>query len=250
MRMRKLLMMLTLLFLSLSVACSKNSQVIDKDGANSNQLVIKKNQKKWQAKIAKADIVHSEFEVTKQPVSRTLDNLKNHNQVVIKGTVNNLEKMHSPKGSVYTKATVQVDRVLSGDESLVNKQILLALEGGLVSFDHWYGEKRNLDREMLIKNDEFLLPEIGSQIITGLVPHNLDEPLEYNQALKESGFTSQNSFAINTPQYNFWVKDPKDSKYQLNNPKLRNGEDSLAKSLQKLTNEINQKYNTTQESGT
>lgn len=248
--MRKLLMMLTLLFLSLSVACSKNSQVIDKDGANSNQLVIKKNQKKWQAKIAKADIVHSEFEVTKQPVSRTLDNLKNHNQMVIKGTVNNLEKMHSPKGSVYTKATVQVDRVLSGDESLVNKQILLALEGGLVSFDHWYGEKRNLDREMMIKNDEFLLPEIGSQIITGLVPHNLDEPLEYNQALKESGFTSQNSFAINTPQYNFWVKDPKDSKYQLNNPKLRNGEDSLAKSLQKLTNEINQKYNTTQESGT
>lgn len=248
--MRKLLMMLTLLFLSLSVACSKNSQAIDKDGSNSNQLVIKKNQKKWQAKIAKADIVHSEFEVTKQPVSRTLDNLKNHNQVVIKGTVNNLEKMHSPKGSVYTKATVQVDRVLSGDESLVNKQILLALEGGLVSFDHWYGEKRNLDREMLIKNDEFLLPEIGSQIITGLVPHNLDEPLEYNQALKESGFTSQNSFAINTPQYNFWVKAPKDSKYQLNNPKLRNGEDSLAKSLQKLTNEINQKYNTTQESGT
>ena len=114
--------------------------------------------------------------------------------------------------------------------------------------DDWYSEGRHKDynHDMLVKNDEFPLPSIGAKIIAGLIPINLDEPIEFNNDLKRSGFTSKNSFAINTPQYNFWVKEPKAKKYRLNNPKLRkkniNG-DYLAESLQQLTKEINKKYN-------
>lgn len=211
--------------------------------------LIHKNRKIWQRNLAKADVIHSdEFANQSTVASTSLEQLQNHSQTVIQGTVFNLQKMHSPEGMSYTKATIYVDRVISGDESLQNKNIYLALDGGLVSYDCWYakniGKTKDPNHEMLIKNDEFPLPMIGSKVITGLVPNHLDEPSAYNAALKQSGFTINNSYAVDSPRYDFWVKEPKASKYKLNNPKLRKiTHNQRTKQLQKLTVLLNQKYN-------
>lgn len=211
--------------------------------------LIRKNRKIWQRSTAKAEVIHSDEFTNKSMVASTsLEQLQNHSQTVIQGTVINLQKMHSPEGMSYTKATVYVDRVISGDDSLCGKSIYLALDGGLVSYDCWYakniGKSKDPNHEMLIKNDEFPLPVIGSKIITGLVPNHLDEPSAYNAALKESGFTINNSYAVDSPRYDFWVKDSKSAKYQLNNPKMRKiTNNQRARQLQRLTVLINQKYN-------
>ncbi|GEO64835.1 hypothetical protein [Companilactobacillus nantensis] len=211
--------------------------------------LIHTNQKKWRKHIAKADVIHSdEFANQSTSVSTSLEQLQNHSQTVIQGTVYNLQKMHSPEGMSYTKATIYVDRVISGDESIKDKNIYLALDGGLVSYDCWYAKNigKNMDpkHEILVQNDEFPLPTIGSKVITGLVPNHLNETNAYNTALKQSGFTINNSYAIDNPQYDFWVKKPKATKYQLNNPKLRKfTSNQRTKQLQKLTVLINQKYN-------
>lgn len=249
--MRKTLMILTLLVFVLplsaySVNTIKNSLHHD---SNTSCITIKENQRKWRRQTAKANIIHSEGNGReKVPVGISLDDLKNYNQAVIEGTIYNLEKMRSPQSMAYTKASVHIDKVISGDKSLKNKIVYLALNGGLVSFDDWYSESKHkaYGHNMLVKNDEFPLPIIGSKIITGLIPNNLDEPIELNNDLKRSGFTSKNSFTINTPQYNFWVKGPNAKEYRLNNPTLRkkniNG-DYLVESLQQLTKEINRKFN-------
>ncbi|CAJ1176068.1 hypothetical protein CPR19092_LGOLGGFK_00106 [Companilactobacillus paralimentarius] len=249
--MRKTLMILTLLVFVLplsaySVNTIKNSLHHD---SNTSCITTKENQRKWRRQTAKANIIHSEGNGReKVPVGISLDDLKNYNQAVIEGTIYNLEKMRSPQSMAYTKASVHIDKVISGDKSLKNKIVYLALDGGLVSFDDWYSESKHkaYGHNMLVKNDAFPLPIIGSKIITGLIPNNLDEPIELNNDLKRSGFTSKNSFTINTPQYNFWVKGPNAKEYRLNNPTLRkkniNG-DYLVESLQQLTKEINRKFN-------
>ncbi|KRO00054.1 hypothetical protein IV57_GL002070 [Companilactobacillus kimchiensis] len=209
--------------------------------------IIKKNQNLWNKQLRKADVIHRDgFDSDDGYVGTSMDQLKNHNKAFIKGTVYNLQKMNSPKNMAYTKATIHIDKVLSGDKSLQGKNIYVVFDGGLVSFDHWYAnmsKPKDFDHEMLVKNDEFPLPSIGTKIITGLVPNQLDQPLEYNDSLKQSGFTVKNSYALDVPKYNFWVKKTGTEKYILNNPKVRKKTDSLSKDLQKLTVEINQKYN-------
>ena len=212
--------------------------------------LIKKNQRAWKKQISKADVIHSdEFSNTNDFVATSLGQFQNHSKSTIKGTVYNLEKMSSPKNMAYTKATIHVDKVLTGDKDLENKNIYVALPGGLVSFEHWYAnmsKPKDFDHEMLVKNDEAPLPKIGSEIITGLIPNSVDEPSEYNDALKQSGFTITNSYAIDVPRYNIWIKSPTAKSFVLNNPKMNQKttkDNSLAKSLQNLTTEINQKYN-------
>ncbi|MQS75265.1 hypothetical protein [Companilactobacillus halodurans] len=213
-------------------------------------LVIKKNQNIWKKRIVNADVIKSDgFNNGKSYVGTTMDQLDNHSKAVIKGTVYNLQRMNSPKNMAYTKATIHIDKVLSGDTQLKGKNIYIAFEGGLVSFDHWYAnmsKPKDFDHEMLVKNEEFPLPDIGSKIIAGLVPNHLDEATDYNMALKQSGFTIHNSYMIDVPQYNFWIKRPDADKYVLNNPKAlkkSNDRPNLAAALEKLTTEINQKYN-------
>lgn len=255
--MRKTLMIILLLvfvlpFSTYIVNAAKDSpkhqkQLLDNQ---TSMALIRKNQKRWKSLTAHTDVIHSdEFGNRATSTGTTLDQVKNHSQAMIQGTVYNLQKMNSPKNMAYTKATIHVDRVLSGDESLKNKTIYVAFDGGLVPYDRWYANMNHTkrqDHEILVKNDEFMLPKIGAKVITGVIPNHLDEPLEHNESLKQSGFTIKNSYALESPQYNFWVKQPDAKKFILNNPKIsrkQNRHNDLAKQLQALTNEINQKYN-------
>lgn len=246
--MKKILIILLALGVILPLsACGINS-VQEKQSEQSKQIqLLDKNKKNWQKEIADADVIQSDvLKGQSTYVGTTLNQLKNHNQALIKGTITNLEKMHSPKNMAYTKTTIHIDKVISGDKTIKNKSYFVALNGGVVSFDSWYAnmaKPKDFDHKMFIKYDEFPLPSIGTEVVTGLMPIHLDEPLEYNTALKQSGFTIKNSFAIDGAKYNFWVKNPKTKKYQLNNPTVKKSDKQLALELDKLTNKINQKYN-------
>lgn len=251
--MRKILMAIVILVFVLPFsAYSVNALQKSTDHSaksESPSKILKQNQKAWKKSTANAAIIHSDdFNQNRGSVGTSLDQLKNQNQAVIKGTVYKLEKMTSPKNTAYTKASIHVDDVISGDESLKHRTIYLALNGGLVSLEQYSGlsKPKNPDQKILVKNDEFPLPKVGSEVITGLLPNQVDESSEYGIALKQSGFTVENSFAVNVPQYNFWVKAPQASYYSLNNPKVRQKSpqnDDLARALQRLTQELNQKYN-------
>lgn len=208
---------------------------------------LQRNQKIWKKLTANADTIRSDgFDSKDEYVSTSLDQLKNHNQALVKGTVYKLQKMSSPQNMAYTKATIHIDKVISGDKTLQGHNVYVAFSGGLVSFDRWYAnmsKPKDINHEIFVKNDEFPLPSIGAKVITGLVPNHLDEATEYNDSLKQSGFTIKNSYALDLPQYNFWIKRPTDKKYKLNNPKIDKKNNDLTKELQKLTKQINQKYN-------
>lgn len=208
---------------------------------------LQRNRKIWKKSTAKADVISSDgFDSENEYVSTSLDQLKNHNQALIKGTVYKLQKMSSPQNMAYTKTTIHVDKVISGDRTLQGRDVYVAFSGGLVSFDRWYAnmsKPKDSNHEIFVKNDEFPMPSIGSKVITGLVPNHLDEATEYNDSLKQSGFTIKNSYALDIPRYNFWIKRPKDKRYKLNNPKIVKKNNDLTKELQKLTKQINRKYN-------
>ncbi|WCG35682.1 hypothetical protein [Companilactobacillus farciminis] len=245
--MKKILLILVALGVILPLsACSVKSMQKDQSRQSKQVQLLEKNKQAWKKEIADADVIESDgLKGESTYVGTTLNQLKNHNQSLIKGTVVNLEKMHSPKNMAYTKATIHIDKVLSGDKTLQNKDYFVALNGGVVSFDRWYAnmsKPKDFNHKMLIKHDEFPLPSIGSEIITGLMPIHLDEPLEYNSALKQSGFTIKNSFAMDGAKYNFWIRKPDTKKYQLNNPTVKKSDTQLAQELTKLTNEINRKY--------
>ncbi|MFH5811346.1 hypothetical protein [Companilactobacillus sp. FL22-1] len=255
--MKKTLMIVVALLvftLPLSAYSVNSLKSIDKKSLRSEMVaqsatVIQKNQRQWHKEIfdSKVKVVHSagftdEFNTT----SLTLDQLQNHNQSVIKGTVYNLQKMNSPKNMAYTKAKIHVDKVISGDKTMQGKNIYLVFDGGLVSFNHWYTKEqsKNAERELFVKNDEFPLPAIGSKIITGLIPNHLDEPSDHNAVLKQSGFTIHNSYTISNPKYNLWIKNTSAKEFQLNNPKLKEKTNNpLIRKLQSLTKQLNQKYN-------
>lgn len=252
--MRKTLMILALLVFVLplsaySVNALRDSTIPSKPSTNSKSpaRMIQRNQRIWDKQIAKADVIRSDdIHQDNKYVGTTLNQLKNHNKALIQGTVYNLQKMNSPQNMAYTKATIHIDKVISGDTTIKGKNIYVAFEGGLVSFDHWYanmGKPKDFDHQILVKNEEFTLPAIGSKVITGLIPNHLDEATEYNNSLKQSGFTINNSYSLDVPEYNFWVKKLNATKYVLNNPKVRHKNTDFAKELQKLTTKINQKYN-------
>ena len=248
--MRKTLMtVIALLVFVLSLsACSADTVHQSTDlklekRAKSPSVIINKNQKKWSKNTSHIPVIRSDAQHfdDRGHVAQSMYQLKNVNKAVIKGTIYNLEQMNSPEDLAFTKATVHIDQVISGDESLKNKTVYLTLNGGITSSDH-----KGSNHEMFVKYDEFPLPKIGSQIIVGLLPTQLDEPTEYNQAVKQSGFNNKNFYIVNMPQFNFWVKGENDDKYHLNNPKVKKSLISdldMRAAIVQLTKEINQKYN-------
>lgn len=216
---------------------------------NTNRM-INSNRKQWDKQIANADVIESnELKNDGEPIASSLEQLQNHSKLVIEGTVYNLQKMNSPKNMAYTKVELHIDKVISGDKDIQGKRIYLAMAGGLVSFDHWYAnmsKPKDFNHEILVNIEEAPLPKIGSKVITGVIPNVIDESSEYNDALKQSGFTINNSYAISNQQYNVWIKNPGKKKYVLNNTKVNKRaakNNDLTKALQKLTDQINKKYN-------
>lgn len=262
---RTLIVLALLVFVLPLSACGSKTKVSETQSQESkvqkqvkktqdDAALIKKNQAKW-AQLTKdvATVDGDGFSGDYVSIPMSLKELKKSDyksSATIKGTVYNLEQMSAPKNMVWTKATIHIDKVLSGDKSIVGKNYYVVLRGGLTTSDVFYADTnhtKEADHKILVGNPEAPLPQIGTKVITQVAKNQAPDNSEYGQNLKKSGFTDKNSREIQNLQYNFWVKAPGASEYVLNNPQIQNkkdtSEDYLAGGLQNLTKEINQKYN-------
>lgn len=259
---RTLIALALLVFVLPLSACGSQAKVSETQSqeakvqkkAQDDSALIKKNQTKWSQLTKGVETVDGDgFSGDYVSIPMTLKELKkshDKSSATIKGTVYNLEQMSAPKNMVWTKATIHIDKILSGDKSIVGKNYYVVLRGGLTTSDVFYADTnhtKEADHKILVRNPEAPLPQIGTKIITNISKNQQPDGTEYSKILEKSGFTKQKTRVIQNLQYNFWVKAPGASEYILNNPQIQNkkdtSEDYLAGGLQNLTKEINQKYN-------
>lgn len=244
---KTLIVLMTLVFVLPLSACSVSNpryQNIDQE------KLIKKNSQAWEKKILGMQVVESdEHGDSRGHIVSSMTELKKYSKSVIQGRIINFEKMNNTKNVAYTKATVHIDDVISGDKKLKGQDIQMALNSGITSTTKWYADKnqtREVAHDILVQYDEFPLPKIGAKLIVGIDPTDENEPSPYNMALKRSKFDYGKSYVAIMPKYNFWIKDANDEKYRLNNPKanedLKNNVE-MGQGLNKLTETLNQRYN-------
>jgi len=217
--------------------------------SNNQPAIIRKNSRTWKKEISDLPIIKSDgLGDSGGYIAQSMQQLKSVNDSVINGTVYSLERMESSKNLAFTRATVHVDKVISGDKELKGKNIQMVLNSGITSTSCWYADKnqtREADHDILVQYSEFPLPEIGSKIILGISSEVKNETTPYNEGLKQSGLHLKKSYIVNMPEFNLWIKDSKDRKYRLNNPKANEklkANKEMKRKITKLTDELNQKY--------
>lgn len=211
-----------------------------------NTEEIQMNKIDWQKNVNDLPIV--EFSgYTESPgfIAHSMSQLKQANKAVVKGTVYNLVKMDSPHNRAYTKVIFHIDEVISGDKSLQDKTINLAMHGGVTTSNSWYFNKnqtREANHDIMVQYKESPPPQIGAQMIIGINPTDKKAPTEYVKALKKNHFDFNKTYDIGMPLFNTWIKNPDAKKYILNNPEAdkKLADDSAMKQgMDKLTAELN-----------
>ncbi|WDT66668.1 hypothetical protein [Companilactobacillus crustorum] len=236
---KTLVMLMALVMLLPLIACGK-----------SDSAAIRKNSQRWEKETKSLEVVHSNRTTNNRGyIARSMIQLKQNNKFVIQGTVSNLSKINNPKNYAYTKATIHVDKVISGDKTLQGKTIYAAVNSGITTTNKWYdnhNQTREANRDILVQYREFPLPKISSKIIVGINRTASDGPTNYyNKVLKQNKFDLKKTYDINMMQYNFWIKNPGEKKYHLNNSqadKELQSNENMKKDIKKLTGELNQKY--------
>ncbi|MFC6177020.1 hypothetical protein ACFQAV_09215 [Companilactobacillus huachuanensis] len=214
----------------------------------STTSVIRHSNKIWQKSIKDADIIDMDGQADSRGyIAYSMSQLKEVNKLVVKGTIIKLESMNNPNNMALTKATIKIDKILHGKKSLNGKTITVAFNGGVTTFDKWYAglpSPKDEDHKVFIKYDEFPIPEIGSQIITGLLPANASEPSDYMRAIKNNKFDFKKTYVLGMPEFNLWVKKPNEKEFYLNNPlaaKKLVVNPTFDKGISGMTQEFNQK---------
>lgn len=216
--------------------------------------LIQKNQQKWHKKIADLPIEHAKgLGNNSSRVPTSMADMKKNSPLVIQGTISNLETMKSSDNMAYTKATIYLNKILAGDQSLQGQSIYTAMNGGITSTNSYFrnmNQTREANHDILVQFQEYPTPKIGAKIIVGMYlteePREMKVQNDYLKAMKESNFDFAKTYDLKDVQYGLWVKNPGDKSYHLNNPKAL---DRLAKepdqqqALEKFTDELNQKYN-------
>ena len=248
--MKKLLVLSLLLLLPLT-GCQKNPVTTKKESTTTE--IIAKNQQKFQKAQKNTSVIHTNDFTGDYlgPASTLTELLENRSKgyAVIKGTVYNLESMSEPKNMVWTKTSIRVDQVLTGKKSLKGKTLQVPLKGGLSTTDEYYQDMKKPDKnqKILVQNDMAPLPKIGSQVIIRLEKVDLTKESDYTNYLKNSGFKESTAYNPFYEQSNLWIKEPGKKKFVLNSSLIKhqqktNGMDYAA-GMEKLTKEINAKYN-------
>lgn len=203
---------------------------------------LQENYSIWNKKVSAAKIETTSYGTSEKYalIPTSIHELKKYNPILIKGTVFNLEPMKGCGDEAYTKVSVFVDKVIAGTKNIQHRIITFNLNSGFID----QPKKGDID---YIKKAEVPMPQIGSQIITGLKPRKIDSSVnsETTKFFKQNQLTDNNSFQLTDPIYNFWVKNKTDKKYHLNNPYLNKNtkDDWYSTKLLQLTKTINQMEN-------
>lgn len=246
--MKKILMILSTLILVLPLsACGINNQSSKVDKQTE---IVQKNKKQWNKQIADLQVENQKgLKNSSAFIPTSMEKLKQGNANVIQGTVYNLQKMKSPENMAYTKATIHVDKVISGDKSLKGKNVFTSVDGGITTANNFYknmNQTREANHNILVQFQEFPTPKVGAKVIVGISPvEKLNANNSYDQTLKNNKFNLAKTYYLQNVQYGLWVKNPKDDKYHLNNPlelKRLSKDLSTKNGIEKLTIELNQKF--------
>ena len=259
--MKKMVLFVAFLSLFLLTSCG-----LSKNSANEQAKIeqekrvntIKKNRKAWNKRVKAAtnvDMPGDEYLVRVpdgyNDEQMSLKRLENGNQDVVKASVINLQPEFGRLFTVETKATIYIEKVISGDKMLQKKNIKTEFSGGLTRageyFTNFEGQYDGAqfgfnDKKTIVEsnNPTIPMPEIGDHIIVGISKYQPDN--KYQKAdRKKHGLTIDNFYPINNPEVTFWIK--KKGKYRLNNPAFYKKE-NRGKNPQifKLTKQLNQKY--------
>lgn len=229
-----------LLLLSSLIACGKNNA--DEQPAVMSKAVQRQtadNGKNWDQQIATAKITSTSYNGSNDYslIPTSIKELKKYNPLLIRGTVYNLEKMTGCHNDAYTKVSVFVNKVISGDKSLQGKIINFSLNSGFI-------DRPKDDEFNYQKRIEAPMPIIGSQIITGLTPRKINSGSKnhVDKFFIDNNATGKLAFNIKDPANNLWIKPAGNKSFRLNNPYLnaKQKDDWYSKKLLQLTKELNQ----------
>lgn len=254
-----------LMILSISgCSFSKKSQSSSNEDTKLQQI-LKTNQKSWSNQIkdvpkvtppggedgkesVESDHLNFSNQMVKGLNNSSFDaNLLNSNKNVIEGTVINLEEMKDKLGTT-TKATVLVDKVLSGENSLKGKKIKTEFGGGLNKTEYVYsdvegnylGDKYGYDSpntRVYVNDPNFPMPKIGSKFVTQIQKYSGRDKIQTKNYKEKYQLTPNNFYIIKDPYVLFWVE--KNGKYELNNPIFKNSKTDS--NLDKITKQINKR---------
>lgn len=264
-----ILLFLSTFSLILTLSKKYYTKTINEKNINYTQIAVNSNNwKKKVSRIKRTEYITSHTSYINFPT--TLNELKDKNSSVIKGKIIDLGEIKGAKNIALTKVTIIPTEIISGDDELLNKPIKILMKGGITTNKDLYfgmeekikqqGAKIKLDNEkVMVRDPNIELPEIGSEIITGIIPNKSDTPnVEYNEYLESNDLGGEDSYSISVPEYNVWLKTRANDKFNINNKELNepntsktytkyainnNAKKSITQKLNETTDEINNKFN-------
>jgi len=255
--MKKLSWVFLALGLLLLAGCSANNQK-SKQAERQLQQTIQKNKIAWnKQKHAAVNINHKNYDryVTQVPSGyqdddMSLNRFKNGSQLVVQAQVVNLQP-EMGRLVTETKATIHIQKVISGDKDYQNKTVKTEFSGGLSKAKDYFHsiEGEYVGADYGIKDPKTIvyttepnipMPKIGQTIIIGLnrfKPENKAQRVMY----QKHGLTTKNFYVIDNPEVTYWVK--RNGEFKLNNPAFVKA-DNKGKypNLHKVTKKLNDLY--------
>ncbi|WP_125588236.1 hypothetical protein [Companilactobacillus jidongensis] len=214
------------------ISCSNSAHKAYNSKTESENVSLKRkvkvNKKHWNKMTSAAVIEYLPGSTNFDDVfPSTWHDMKNENNYIIEGTIVNYEKMEHQPLLVETKATIHVDKVLSGSKVLEHQYIVTTVPMGFAfSKDiksSVEGSSDQKNTEVLYRQTNFPLPKIGSQIITGIKSNKkkFDQNRSFKKEMAKYDLSGSDSYLITEPNYNFWIKNA-DGKFIINNLDIRN----------------------------
>lgn len=254
--MKKVLLVLSFLAVILVSGCSLKQSQSTKMTQQQQSKLIKHNQKIWNEKIRAAQNIDNpnyDQYVTVIPQGyndedMSLKRFKSGNQLAVKARVLNLQPEVDRLLNTQTKATILIEKVLTGNKELQGKTIKTEFTGGLTTAGNYFisvegnyeGDQvgfPNKKTSIYTTTATKPMPKIGQRIILGLKRYQPEN--KYRQAmLKKNGLTTKNFYVIQNPEATMWVKE--NGKYRVNNPAFYLKENKTkVKNMMKLTAKLN-----------
>ena len=163
--------------------CSHKTSYIDQTDLQKQQIVLKRNKRKWRQQTKQVAYSTSSDQETNLPKNLSLTQLKKKSDFLIQGTV--IDFTHSNKESTAT--SIYVNHIISGSEDILGKNIDIKLPGGI-------------EQNVYYQSLQCPLPKLGQKVIL-----RLDK--------------NHNEYEVLAPNSNVWIE--KNHEFVLNNKEIR-----------------------------
>ncbi|MFH5811141.1 hypothetical protein [Companilactobacillus sp. FL22-1] len=214
---------------------------------------IRQNKTKWNRRLRQAvdlDKKISDQTPTIPPAyddsSMSWQRLTAGNQLLVKAQVVNLQP-ELGRLVTETKATIYIEKVISGDKSWQGKTIKTEFSGGLARVKDYVNVFTDKDttkdfgfddpNTIIRASDPSIpMPQIGQKIIIGLNRFRAENENQ-KKMYQHFGLSRKNFFVINNPQVTYWTQESKT--YRLNNPAFLKGNLKKYPNLKRITERLN-----------